>query len=237
MTESRKKKKSLYQNWLVPGVIGLVFLAGFGFLVKVMLTDVGPRRKEQISTVTLLKPPPPEVKEKPPEPETPKEAPKETILAPDTPQQAQDSPDQSQDDALPGSDLGVDSEGGAGSDAFGLVGKKGGRGLTLGGGGGGGRLSLLAKYGGYLQKIQNEIRLRVKKRLEEDGGIPKGKYLAQVKVVLDSRGAIVDYEIAASSGNPKIDKALKEALNGARISEPPPEGMPHGMTIKISSQG
>ena len=69
MAELKKKhKKTPYQNWLVPGVIGLVFLMAIGFLVKVMMTDDGPRRKNQISTVTLLKPPP-DVKEKPPEPE------------------------------------------------------------------------------------------------------------------------------------------------------------------------
>jgi periplasmic protein TonB len=234
-----KKKKMAYQNWLVPGVIGLVFLAGIGFLVKVMLTDVGPRRKDQIQTVTLLKPPPPEVKEKPPEPEVPKEVPKQTIETPIDAPQAQDQPqDQSQDNTPAGSDLGVDGEGGAGSDGFGLVGKKGGRAITLGGGGGGmNRLNLLAKFGRYVQKVQEEIRAQVNRELEQDGGIPKGKYHTLVKITLSSNGTVAAYKITNSSGQQKIDKAVREALAAIRISEAPPEGMPAGMTIKIASQG
>ncbi len=239
MTKHKKKhNKTPYQNWLVPGIIGLVFLAGIGFLVRVMLTDVGPRRKEQISTVTLLKPSPPEVKEKPPEPEVPKEAPKEVTIA-ETPQTAQDQPqDQSQDNTPAGSDLGVDGEGGAGSDGFGLVGKKGGRAITLGGGGGGmTRLNPLAKFGRYVQKVQEEIRAQVNRQLEQDGGIPKGKYQTLVKITLNSKGSVVTYKITSSSGQQKIDKAVREALAAIRISEAPPEGMPGGMTIKITSQG
>jgi TonB family protein len=239
MTElKKKKKKTPYQSWLVPGIIGLVFLAGIGFVVRVMLTDVGPRRKEQIQTVTLLKPPPPpEVKEKPPEPEVPKEAPKQTI---ETPSEApQDQPQNQSDDNTPaGSDLGVDADGGAGSDGFGLVGKKGGRAITLGGGGGGmNRLNLLAKYGRYVQKVQDEIRAQVNRQLEQDGGIPKGKYHTLVKITLNSKGSVVTYKITGSSGQQKIDKAVREALAAMRISEVPPDGMPSGMTIKITSQG
>src|SRR5208337_2228106 len=110
MTDHKKKhKKAPYQNWLVPGVIGLVFAVAIGFVVKIVLTDVGPRNKEKISTITLLKPP--EVKEKPPEPEIPKEVPKQEVIQ-DIPQQ-QDTPqnDQPQDDTPAGNDLGVDAEG------------------------------------------------------------------------------------------------------------------------------
>lgn len=238
MTDHKKKhKKAPYQNWLVPGVIGIFFLVVIGFILKVVFTDVGPRSKEKISTVTLLKPPP-DVKEKPPEPEVPKEVPKQEVIQ-DIPQQ-QDTPqnDQPQDDTPAGSDLGVDAEGGAGGDSFGLVGKKGGRAITLGGGGGGmNRLSLLTKYGWYTQKIQEEIKKQVKKKMDQDGGIPKGKFETKVKIVLDSRGTITDFHIVGASGNSKIDWALQAILGQIKISEPPPAGMPAGMTLKITSQG
>jgi outer membrane biosynthesis protein TonB len=240
MAEPKKKKKKMpYQNWLVPGAIGLVFLAGIGFLVKVMMTDVGTRTKEKIATVNLIKPPPPDVKEKLPEPELQKEVPKQTIETPiDTPQPQNQAQDQSQDNTPAGSDLGVDSDGGAGSDGFGLVGKKGGRALTLGGGSGGmNRLSLLSKYGWYTQKIQDEIKVQVKKQLNEDGGIPKGKLQAVVRITLDSKGRIVKYELVGTSGSRKMDDALRSTLAQIRISEPPPEGMPSGMTVRINSQG
>jgi hypothetical protein len=40
-----------------------------------------------------------------------------------------------------------------------------------------------------------------------------------------------------SSGNDKVDEALRKQLPAMRFSQPLPEGMPKGMTIRISSQG
>jgi len=237
MTEHKHKHKKMpYQNWLVPGIIGLVLLAGIGFVVRVMVTDVGSRRKEQITTINLLKPPPPEVKEKPPEPEIPKEAPKQTIQTPvDTPQQNQ--PQDQSDNTPAGSDLGVDSEGGAGSDAFGLVGRKGGRAITLGGGGGMAQLNLLAKFGRYVQQVQEEIRDQVNRQLEREGGFPKGKYQTQVKITLSASGTVVAFRITSPSGQQRFDKAVREVLATIRMNELPPEDMPKTMNIKIASQG
>lgn len=244
MKKLKHKKDTLtglYKTWLVPGVIGLVFLGLIVFVIRIMLSDDAGRKQEKIASITLIKPPP-DVKEKPPEPppQVQKEIPKETIA---TPQESPQSPqnqaqDQSQDNTPAGSDLGVDGEGGAGSDGFGLVGKKGGRGLIGGGNSGGAnRLSLLAKYGWYTQKVQDEIRNQVKKRLEREGGYPKGKNQALVKIFLDQRGAVVKFSITGTSGNERIDKAVLEAIRLIRISEPPPEGMPSGMNLKISLQG
>jgi hypothetical protein len=241
MKVKKKSSSSSYQSWLVPGLIGCAFLVGIGFLVKVVLTDSGPRQKQQISTVTLLKPPP-DVKEKPPEPEAPKEIPKDTMTAPVEMAQPQNQAQDQQQDAPPaGADLGVEGAGGSGSDGFGLVakGKGMGRDITLGGGGGGGmnKLALMAKYGWYTSKVQEEIKKQMRKLMDQDGGMPKGKFQATVKIQLDAKGTIVKYQIVASSGNDKIDDALKVSLPGFRVSQPLPDGMPYGMTVRIVSQG
>jgi outer membrane biosynthesis protein TonB len=239
MTVKKKIKKSSYQGYLVPGIIGLAFLVGLGFLVKVVLTDSGPRQKQHISTVTLLKPPP-EVKEKPPEPEVQKEAPKDTMTAPVEMAQPQNQAQDQQDAPPAGADLGVEGDGAAGSDGFGLTakGKGKGRDITLGAGGGGlNRLALMSKYGWYTSKVQEEIKKQMRKQFDQDGGIPKGKYQTTVKIQLDAKGAVVKYQIIASSGNDRVDEVLKGSLPGFRISQPPPEGMPSGMTVRIVSQG
>ncbi|MEI6825203.1 MAG: TonB C-terminal domain-containing protein [Desulfuromonadales bacterium] len=240
MKEKKKTKKASYQNFLVPGAIGLVFLLAIGFLVKVVLSDSAPRQKERISRVTLLKPPP-EVKEKLPEPEVPKDIPKESMSTPVEIAQPQDQAQDQQDAAPAGADLGVEGDGAAGSDGFGLTAKKKGTGrdVTLGGGGGGGlnRLALMAKYGWYTSKVQEEIKKQMRKQFDQDGGIPKGKYQTTVKILLDAKGAVVKYQILALSGNDRVDEALKGSLPGFRISQPPPEGMPSGMTVRIVSQG
>lgn len=233
---SKHKKKGNFQNWLIPGMVIALLLTGVLFLVKVFLSPDSSHKKELFAVTLIKPPPPPEQKEKPPEPEPPKEQPKENIIAPDEAQQQQD---QNDDSPPPGADLGVDAEGGSGGDSFGLVGKKGGRGITLGGGGGNGgsRLSLLTKYGWYTSKIQDELKQLMRKRLDQNGGTPKGKYKALVHIVLDPQGAVLNYRIVDSSGNDKIDEAIKLSLPGMRVSQPPPEGMPRSMTLRVSSQG
>ncbi len=231
----KKKKKPDKTVLLIYGAVGLVFLGAAVFVVSLIFGNVSTRKKERIAVVNLLKPPPPE--EKPPEPEIPKEAPKQEVIQ-DIPQ-PQDAPqnDQPQDNTPAGEDLGVDAEGGAGGDGFGLVGKKGGRGITLGGGGGLSHLSLLAKYGWYTKKVEKELWQRVKVVLDKDGGIPKGKHQATVHLVLNGKGSVLSFKLVGPSGNEKIDQALKSALASMKVSEPLPEGMPSGMTIKLSSQG
>jgi outer membrane biosynthesis protein TonB len=232
-----------YQNWLVPGLIGLAFLSLIGFAVKVFMSDSGSAKKA-VYQVNLIKPPPDE-KVKPPEPEKIKETPKESLPTPvDVPQPQAQANDQTPDNAPPaGADLGVAGEGGSGSDGFGLVGKGKnykGRDVTIGGTGGGGgmsRLAMLTKYGWYTDKIQDEIKRQYKKRMEKDGGVPKGKYEITLKILLDSQGVVKKYRIVTASGNDRLDEALKASLPGLKISQAPPDGMPSLITLRIISQG
>ena len=236
MSVKGKKKKVDVKGMLAIGVICTLLVAGVGMLLKIMLSDSGPMQKTRISTVTLLKPPPPpEQKDKLPEPEVKKEQPQKIETPVETPQNTPQN-DQPPDNTPAGSDLGVDAAGGAGSDGFGLVGRKGGRSI-IGGKDGMNRIALLTKYGWYTKKVQDEIWGKVKKFLDDNGGIPKGKHKSTVWLQLDSRGTVVQFRIVNPSGNEKIDKAIGKALVGIQVSEPPPEGMPSTMTVRVSSQG
>ncbi len=228
----KKQKESV--PWVLIGV--LVVLAGVGvYIVKTVLSQDEPRRKNTTTTVTLLKPPPVQVK--PPEPERIKEIPKkEEIIDPGMKNESPAPPNADQDNTPAGDKLGVDAAGGAGSDSFGLLGKKGGRSL-LAGGGGFGQISLLNRFAGYSQIVQTEVKKKVMKQLNENGGIPKGKLQAVVRLSVDSDGSVVSFRIIGSSGNHKMDDAVMQAVGYLKISEPPPDGMPRTMDIKISSQG
>jgi TonB family protein len=96
---------------------------------------------------------------------------------------------------------------------------------------------MLTKYGWYTNKIQDEIKKQYKKRMEKDGGAPKGKYEITLKILLDPQGVIKKYRIVTSSGNDKLDNALKASLPGMKISQAPPDGMPSLITLRILSQG
>jgi periplasmic protein TonB len=229
MSEDEEGKNKV--PWVL--VVAVIALVGGGvYIIKHVLSEDEPRRKNTTATVTLLKPPPVVIKEKPPEPEPMKEVQKKDDFVDPGPQNEQ----QDSDSAPAGDELGVDAEGGAGGDSFGLKAKKGGRGL-LEGGDGMGKMSLLSKYAGYSQIAQNLLKKKVLKRLDEDGGIPKGKVETTVSLTLNSNGDVVRAKIIGSSGNHRMDDAVMLEAGNMRLNEPPPEGMPRTMKIKITSQG
>src|SRR5208337_1509430 len=138
------------------------------------------------------------------------------------------------DEKPAGKQLGLDAEGTAGGDALGLIANKGGAGLIGGGGDGGGG----SPFGRYGRLLEDELNRKVKKRLEGNGGIPKGKLQLVVQIDVDAQGKIVRFRIVSPSGDAKLDSVVREALKrDGSISQPPPEGMPRGVNIRISSQG
>jgi TonB family protein len=229
------KKPSSKTAWIVGGCVALVLLGGCIFVAKLLMSDLGPSRKNQISTVNLIPPPPPAVKEKPPEPEpqVKQDKIKEQLIDAGPDNSRPDDANNKPDEKPAGKQLGLDAEGTAGGDAFGLIGNKGGAGLIGGGGGGAG-----SPFGRYGRLLEEELNRKVKRRLEGNGGIPKGKLQLVVQIDVDAQGKIVKYRIVTPSGDAKLDGVVREALkrDGA-ISQPPPEGMPRGVNIRISSQG
>lgn len=210
----------------VAAVLLVVAISGIVFVMK----DKPEARKRQVQMVTLVKPPPPpppEVQEQPPEPEevmeeqVPEEAPREDVA---------DEPDA----PPPGDLLGLDADGGAGSDGFGLAARKGGRSLI---GGNGGRESLLRKFAWYTGIVRQELEELVRRYLEEHGGIPKGELQTVVKIQLDERGRVDAFKIEGSSGNTEMDRAVAQILENAAVNEPPPSDMPKIIKLRISSQG
>ena len=210
----------------------VLMVAGAVFALKYLLKDDKYRRQRRIQMVTLLKPPPPpRIKEKPPDPEVKKEE----IIEPEleeTPPEAVD--DASQDDTPPGDDLGLDADGSAGSDGFGLRANKGGRALI---GGSYGDAAMMRRYAWYTRIIQEELRKRMNRHMEGNGGIPDGNLKALVQITLDDFGKIVDFNLARSSGNRRMDDAVVNILKVATMDEPPPRGMPRVIKLKISAKG
>jgi TonB family protein len=261
----------------------VVFLAGGIYFVNMILSSPGtsPRTKSGIVIVNLPKAPLITEKEKPPE-QPVKEIQKKVEIKPQEKDEVVDSgpniATQSTHDNTPAGDkprlpgdgpgpvdntpagdtLGLDSEGRAGSDAFGLVARRGGRSILAGGGGsgkgggdgsgrggeggsvriGGGqsKVSLLNKFGWYTQIVKNEISKSIQRNLDGHNGMPRGKFQTVVQISVDRTGAVVQWQIIGSSGNHEMDEAVKQFLGDIRISEPPPEGMPRTMVIRITSQ-
>lgn len=231
----KKKKQKGTPKWVgfAAAGIAVVLIAGSFFLLRALLLDSSQQRQRRIQTVHLVKPPPPpKIKEKPPEPKVEK---KKEIIEPEPEEKPEPEPEESQDQGPQDDQLGLDSDGTAGSDGFGLKAKKGGSPLI----GGGGDSTLMRRYAWYVQMIQEEIRKKVKRHLEEDGGIPEGKPQTLVRIVLERDGELVGFRLVGSSGNDRMDKAVQAALKSIRrFREPLPGGMPRAaMKLKIASKG
>lgn len=204
-------------------VVALVLLVGAALLLMKFLS--GPTVKPSgVRQVALIKqpppPPPPKPPEKPPEPPKVKEEVKidqpKDEPPPDEPKAADDKPASDKP-------LGVDAEGGAGSDGFGLAGNKGGRDyLTTGGGGG-------AYYSGLLQRQFHEALSRHRKVLKEE-------FKVVVRVWLGDDGRVQKADIVSGSGDPKVDDLIQlTLLDLAPLKDVPPASM-RPMQLRLSNR-
>jgi protein TonB len=217
------KKRNPATIWIISTSIALGVIILFGVAVKVLLMNTDDQ-KRNVHKVVLLKPPPPPPppKEKPPEPEV-----KEEIIE----EKLEELPDMEEvsDDLPEGSELGIDAEGTAGGDAFGLRAKKG---RALVGSDDGGK-----KFLWYTTKVSSEIQKLVNDIMRKNDSLPKKELQARVRVVLNDSGRVVEYRIVDSSGSRSMDMAIESALQTAVINEPPPLGMPKALWFRVKSQG
>jgi protein TonB len=190
--------------------------------VMMLLSAKPPTPEISVRQITVLKPPPPpppppEVEE-PPEPEI-----EEKIEEPE-PEPEPDMAEEPVDDLPPVEDLGLDAEGVAGSDSFGLRARQGGRGLLEGG-------------GGRFQWYAGVVRRDIEDRLLDHDELRRSGYRVEVHVWVNRGGGIRRYEIHRGSGDPILDGKIRVALGEIdAIAEVPPEGMPQPIKLRISSQ-
>lgn len=220
------KKKKLLRHLPAAAGLVLVVLIGVGAWVMKDLFQKQPQAKRQVQQVTLLAPPPP-----PPPPEVkpppPPEVKEEKVEEPVPEKEPDKAPEEA--DEPPAESLGVDAEGGAGSDAFGLAGRKGGRGL-LGGTPGSGILW----YGGQVKKgLEDELQ-----GLLAGSEARKAGYSVTLDVWVGPDGRVGRAELSGGSGKPEVDAAIRAALPKLRLTlqKPPPENMPQPVRIRLTSR-
>lgn len=168
---------------------------------------------QQITVIQPPPPPPPPPKQEPPPPEV-----KEEVKVPEPEQPPE--PEQANNDPPPSNSLGVDADGGAGGDGFGLAGRKGGHGLTQG-----------RPFAAYESALEADLLAH----LNDASALRKSAYSVTVKVWID-RQKHPRVELARSTGNPKLDGLLQRVLGDlAQVSEAPPIEMPQPVFIRIKS--
>jgi protein TonB len=218
-------------RWLrrLPAVAGVLLSLAVAVAVYLLQDRVhkAPQPKKVVQQVVMVQPPPPPPPP-PPEQQPPEPEPEEQkVEEPEPEQEPEPAPEEAEQP--PGEELGVDAEGGAGSDAFGLVGRKGGRSL-LGGTAG----SAILWYGGQVKRhLEDELR-----DLLADTEARRSSYAVVVDVWIGPDGRIGRAELAGGSGRPEVDRAIQGALPRLRfaLSKPPPDHMPQPVKIRLTSR-
>lgn len=213
--------KRHYRRYL-PTLLGILVVLSIGALVTWMIVEfmhssAGPAKKS-VQQITLLTPPPPpppppKVEPPPPPPEVEPE-----VEVPE-PEKLDDLPDLN-DEAPPGDQLGLDAEGGAG-DGFGLIGRKGGRGLLSGG-----------AFSGFSRKLQDDINAA----LREVDKVRSSRYSVVAALWINAGGGIERVELQRGTGKGELDKAIVNTLLALRIEQRPPVEMPQPIRIRITSR-
>lgn len=218
MKEAKQKKRWKPSAPLLVGILVTTTAGGAAvYYIQNFLTSPPPQMKKVVQQVQLIRPPPPPPQEKPPEPPKQEE---EKIPEPEP----QPTPETASDEPPPGDQLGLDAEGGAGGDSFGLVGHKGGRDLLASGG------DRFAWYAGVLKDDLLSF-------LSDHPDIRQRAYSVNIRLWLDGKGAVTRVALASSTGDNALDRELQKLLGSMeKVAEAPPADMPQPVQIRLVSR-
>ncbi len=204
-------------------VIGIVVLGAVGAVLfnKMFSGQNGPPpRKAQ--ELVMIKPPPP-APPPPPPPPTPQEAPKEQMMEQTPVDQTEAKPEPQE---APSPAIGTNIQGNGTPDGFGLSGNKSG---FLGGGQAGGK-SNGSRFGWYAAMVIRALT----DALTENPLTRNASFNVKVRIWSDVGGRVTKAKLAETTGDPRVDEAIKnEILNGFQLKEPPPDGMPMPIVMRL----
>lgn len=215
MADNRTRRRILSR--VAGGAFAVVLVAGFVWFVHTMMTGKASKPQRQVQVIQVITPPPPPPEQPPPPPPPEKtEEPLPKDEPEPVPEEAQQAPQQA---------LGVDAEGAAGGDAFGLAARKGGSDLIGGSGS--------APFAWYTNRVKDAIQ----ERLAATPCTRTTKGSLSIQVVMEADGRVRTIRLTTSTGDQKADRCIDSALTAiTRISDPVPPGMPQQINLKIVSR-
>jgi len=213
MAVSAKKRR--YATMIGGTTAGVLLIAGFIWFVHTMMHAKTNKQQREVQVVQIIRPPPPPPDQPPPPPPERTEEP----LPKDEPE-----PAPKDDEPPPDQPLGIDAQGTAGGDAFGLAARSGGSDLIGGTGS--------AAFAWYT----NRLKEAVMERLSADSAIQSTRFSVSVRVWIESDGRIKDLKLVSTTGSRELDQKIESALSSlTRLSQAPPLEMPQPISLKIVS--
>jgi len=205
-------------------VIGIcvVALVGVGLFKQAFSGHSGPPPLKRQDVVMIKTAPPPTPPPQPPTPPPPQLEQKQQMIE-QTPLEDEAKPEPV--DQSPS--LGTNIQGSGAPDAFGLSGH--GNGML--GGGTGGRSG--SRFGWYA----NEVVSSVGDALRQNPHTRSANFNVKVRIWSDDTGRVVRVKLAGTTGDAGVDDAIQnEVLKGFQLKEPPPDGMPMPIVMRLSAR-
>jgi protein TonB len=217
LDESDQLPQSSFFKRIRAGLIIVLLLAGLAVIAKLASSGSGPSRREAITIVSLPPPPPPPPPQTTPPPVAQQEQRMEEPMIKEPEAKAEPPKEE------PPLGTGIK---GNGSDSFGL-GDKAGNGRIGDRGGSGSR------WGWYA----NQVASRIQQAMLRNRKTRSANLNVSVRVWPDASGRVARAQLASSTGDLALDKALRdEVLNGLQLQEPPPSDMPSPILLQVRAQ-
>jgi periplasmic protein TonB len=182
------------------------------FVVKMMAEKPDGPQRQVAQVVKIVRPP--ENQPPPPPPPPPEEKIEEPL--------EQEEPEQAPEEASPAEQLGLDAEGAAGGDGFGLAARKGGRDLVGTG---------TAPFRWYTDLLARSLQ----DCFSEDEAVRRGNYKVDVRVQVEKDGSMRVLDVLGTSGNAEIDTAIRRST-GCNIGQSRPLEVPALATVRLTSR-
>jgi len=190
-----------------------MLILGFMWFVHTMMNAKTGKTTRAVQVVQVIRPPPPPDQPPPPPPEKTQE-----VLPKDVP----DPTPEQQPDQAPDQPLGVDADGSAGGDAFGLAARHGGSDLIGGTG--------TAPFAWYTNRMRDTI----KDHLAAAPCTKSAKGSLSTRILVGGDGRVKQIKLTTSTGNARVDECVDKALASiTNIGDAPPVGMPEEVNLKV----
>jgi periplasmic protein TonB len=213
MSDKRTVRRNLTR--LAGFVFAILLLLGFMWFVRSMMNAKTGKTTRTVQIVQVIRPPPPPPPDKPPPP-PPEKSPEP--LPKDVPEP---TPEQ-QPDQAPEQPLGVDADGSAGGDAFGLAARRGGSDLIGGTG--------TAPYAWYTNRMRDTI----KDRLSAAPCTKSAKGSLSTRIVVGADGHVKQIKLVTTTGNAQLDSCVEKVLDSiTTLGDTPPPNMPETVNLRL----
>jgi periplasmic protein TonB len=213
VSDKRTVRRNLSR--LAGAVFAILLLLGFVWFVHTMMSAKTGKTTRAVQIVQVIRPPPPPPDEPPPPP-PPEKSPEP--LPKDVPEP---TPEQ-QPDQAPEQPLGVDADGSAGGDAFGLAARRGGSDLIGGTG--------TAPFAWYTNRMRDTI----KDRLSAAPCTKSAKGSLTTRILVGADGHVKQIKLVTSTGNTQLDDCVDKALASiTTLGDAPPPGMPEAVNLRL----